>query len=148
MEVIYPRTLPSVALHLAAYYGVPRLRGLLWDIPQLARGRDRRGAPGVACYDDADDSVNMYLNRTLWAAQGLWSGYGSLVGTWLVFLDALLHEIGHLHQRQDPAYHYDYDEVGYTRSWPERDARAYARREMLRLADLDEQVFMPQTFRD
>jgi hypothetical protein len=147
MEVIYPKTLPDEILGLAAYYGVPRLRGLVRDIPDLQRGRDRRGV--LACFEESDQSVNLYLNRTLWSAyRDLWAGYGSLVGTWLELLDALLHEIGHLYQLADPDFRDDYRLMGYWRSWPERDARAFARREMLRLADLNEDLFMPQTFRD
>jgi len=141
MEVINPQLLPQEIIRLADYYGVRRLIALRRDPRQ--GDRKRRGVMG----EEENGVITLFLNRIF--RHGLRNSASAKASLWLQLVKLLLHEIGHSRLRWEESECLNNKaHWGYWDSYPERSARCFARREMLRLADLDEDLFMPYHFRD
>ena len=142
MEVYNPQLLPLEIIRLADYYGVYRLIGLRRDPRQGER--QRRGRMG----EEKGGVITLFLNRIF--RHGLANTICAKASLWITLLDVLLHEIGHVRQIRwtEAEYRNNKEQWGYRDCYPERDARCFARLEILRLADLDEDLFMPHHHRD
>ncbi|MBC8446519.1 MAG: hypothetical protein H8D78_02105 [Chloroflexi bacterium] len=136
MEVHNPQLLPPEIIRLADYFGVRRLVALRQDPRQGER--ERQGRLGT----ESDGAVTLFLNRI--CRHGLTSSTPK-ASLWLMLLDTLLHEAGHTRQpwRTAAEYRNSVKGWGYWQCYAERDARCFAERELLRLADLDEDLWMP-----
>ena len=143
MEVYNPQLLPQEIIRLADYYGVKRLIALRRDPRQGER--KRRGVMG----EEEGGVITLFLDRIFHRGTRRIL-FAVKAGVWLQLLETLLHEVGHARQTEWPEEEYRRSEWqwGYWGCYPERDARCFAYREILRLADLDDDLFMPHHFRD
>lgn len=136
--------LPAEFWKLVAYYDPPRVR--VWLNDPLAS--QRKGVRGE--YNDG--VIDLYMHRIWWYGV-VWSDFptaGVQVMAWLELLKTFLHEVRHCQQEAShenrPWYDWQADTSYYQASWHERDSRAFTAREILRLATLDDDLFMPNTF--
>ncbi len=150
MEVTNGHFVPHELLRIAYYYVSPypplAIRAFINDpfAHPFSKWYKRKGTMGEYCSDGNTVAVHLFLRRVQ-----LFNSFARFVPPpmcfWLGLLEVLLHEIRHHLQvyESDAARHDDYGQGSYRRSWPERDARQFAFREIKRLAELDDDLFMP-----
>lgn len=129
MEVHNPKLLPRELISLADYYGLKRL---------VALHRGERYVLGKA----GDSQAFLYPDKIFRHAGNLGSSLKAAV--WILSLETLLHEIAHTMWHHESAWVRNAQIVRKS----EAEACCFARKELLRLADLDDDLFMPYQFRD
>ena len=150
MKIHNPKTLPEELIKICNYYADTTRRP--FDVLSFVGDpspykEHRKGVCGQ--YFGNSSQIHIYLARIQHNYR--YVDYPNLppgIGEWLSVLEVFLHEFGHHIQVEDPDYVYDYDEMGYWNSWPERHANNFAYQEIHRLATLDKSLFAPQYTRD
>jgi len=132
MFVLDQAGMPDSFWEIAYYYGAENV---------VFSNQPKRNSP-YGSYCPRNNTIMLYAN-THWKCQRLRSLYPHVNLMWPAILHTLLHEIRHQQQHERGEFTQGFEESRQSREYSELDAQAFASKEMLRLAALDERIFMP-----